>query len=151
MFPRRRRPLLGAAVVVGASRSAAKHEVQQAQLAASNQQQAQWERDRQIQLAADEAVEKHKREEEMKRREEEERQRQTQAAIDIAILKDRSDLQKPGIVQPAFGVAPMPQPPIASQFGMEQSYGIGMRYCTACGEGCDVQHKFCAFCGAKLV
>ncbi|KAJ9424378.1 hypothetical protein QL093DRAFT_2112267 [Fusarium oxysporum] len=56
MFGRRRRPILGAAVVYGASRAAAKHEVRNQELMAS-------ERDREIEREVD-----------LRRREEEEQE-----------------------------------------------------------------------------
>ncbi|KFY28070.1 hypothetical protein V491_00642 [Pseudogymnoascus sp. VKM F-3775] len=67
-----RRPVLGAALVYGASRSAARHEVEE-----------QNQRSVEAQLSADRAAEKQ-------RFEEEQRERRTQLAIDEAIAKERS-------------------------------------------------------------
>ncbi|KAH8906506.1 hypothetical protein BR93DRAFT_998788 [Coniochaeta sp. PMI_546] len=67
MFGRRRRPILGAAVLVGASRSAARHEVQH---------QAVMQSQREIEI---------QREVDMRRREDEEQERRTQRAVDEAV------------------------------------------------------------------
>src|SRR5277367_6294014 len=69
------RPILGAAVVVAASKSAAKHEVEN-----------QAQRNMEAQVAAGRAADKQ-------RREEEERDRRTQLAIDEAIQKERSRVE----------------------------------------------------------
>lgn len=70
MFGRRRRPLLGTAVVIGASRSAARHDMAyQGQVAAGQQQAAQLQAELQM-------------------REEQDRERRTQAAINEAIAKE---------------------------------------------------------------
>jgi len=74
MYGRRRRPLLGAAVIVGASRSVARHEVAQ-------QTQAQAQRDQEIRYAEDQ-----------KRREQEETSRRTQLATGVQINKQISKL-----------------------------------------------------------
>jgi len=89
MFGRRRRPVLGAALVVGASRSAAKYEVQkQAQLDAA--------RDAEIQ-----------REIERRKYEEEEQQRRTQLAVDEAVKKANSNNQPDQYIN----VSSQPPPP----------------------------------------
>lgn len=99
MFPRRRRPLLGAAVVYGASRSAAKYEVaKQAErdtraeaemrMAEDQRRREEAERQRQQQIAIDQAVAREREQNERRRREDEERmQRQTQLTVDAAIAK----------------------------------------------------------------
>ncbi|RKK59529.1 hypothetical protein BFJ69_g17300 [Fusarium oxysporum] len=69
MLRRRRRPILGAAVVVGASRTAARHEVQQQELVEA-------QREDEIQRGI-----------ELRRREEEEQDLRTQRAVDEAIKK----------------------------------------------------------------
>jgi len=142
--------------VLGGSAAVSKHEVQkqaqhesQAQLAAMQQQQAQLERDRQIQLAADEARERREREEEKRRREEDERERRAEAVLYSSI--GRGNIPQPVSFQPVVGAAPMAHPPgISSSSGMETSNLAGIRFCTACGQKCEMQHKFCAFCGAKF-
>ncbi|KAI5262144.1 hypothetical protein E4T47_09343 [Aureobasidium subglaciale] len=72
MHGHRRRPLLGAALVVGASRSAARNEVEK-----------QAAREAEIRLAAD-----------MRRREEEERAMRTQRAIDESIARQYAAVGK---------------------------------------------------------
>ncbi|KAF4456809.1 hypothetical protein F53441_1160 [Fusarium austroafricanum] len=69
MFGRRRRPILGAVVVYGASRAAVKHEVRKQELMAS-------ERDREIEREVD-----------LRRREEEEQELRTQRAVDETMKK----------------------------------------------------------------
>ncbi|KAL4728700.1 hypothetical protein ACLX1H_003099 [Fusarium chlamydosporum] len=69
MFGRRRRPILGAAVVVGASRAAAKREVRKQDLIAT-------ERDLEIQRGI-----------ELQRRQEDEQERRTQRAVEEAMRK----------------------------------------------------------------
>ncbi|WAO91331.1 Hypothetical protein NCS54_00879800 [Fusarium falciforme] len=88
MFGRRRRPILGAAVVVGASRSAARHEVERQ--AAMNTQ-----RELEIQ-----------REVELQRRNEEEQERRMQRAVDEAIQK--AAVENPAPQPSAAALAPPP-------------------------------------------
>mgnify|MGYP006877403929 CR=1 FL=1 len=78
MFGRRRRPILGAAVLVGASRAAARSEVQK-----------QTQRDAETQIAVETAADR-------KWREERENERRTQLAIDEAIAKEKSRTENQG-------------------------------------------------------
>ncbi|KAM0250492.1 hypothetical protein ACHAQJ_008615 [Trichoderma viride] len=75
MFNRRRRPVLGAAVLVGASRAAARHEVQK-------QSVMDTQRDIEIQ-----------RQVEAQRRQEEEQERRTQRAVEEAMKKAAAENQ----------------------------------------------------------
>ncbi|KAM6529223.1 hypothetical protein FALCPG4_007370 [Fusarium falciforme] len=88
MFGRRRRPILGAAVVVGASRSAARHEVQR---------QAAMDTQRELEI---------QREVELRRRNEEEQERRMQRAVDEAIQK--AAVENPPPQQSAAALAPPP-------------------------------------------
>ncbi|KAI5455624.1 hypothetical protein BGZ63DRAFT_418265 [Mariannaea sp. PMI_226] len=73
--PRRRRPVLGAAVLVGASRAAARHEVQKQEAANSRREmEIQWEVD-------------------ARRRQEEEQDRRTQLAVEEALKKSAAENQ----------------------------------------------------------
>jgi hypothetical protein len=173
MFGRRRRPILGAAVVVGASRAAAKREVQKQAIIAS-------ERDREIE-----------REIELRRYQDEQQELRAQRAVDEAIKK--AGLQEQAAQQ---STAPMPVPPqqqyntgfpvmqsqprdmgfynsnaqpaqefrpppeyqLAPQFVEEipqkslipgQTPGSRVHYCTQCGQNCQDTDKFCRQCGAK--
>ncbi|KAH7008917.1 hypothetical protein EDB80DRAFT_717664 [Ilyonectria destructans] len=101
MFGRRRRPILGAAVVVGASRMAAKREVKKQAMRDS-------ERDFEIE-----------REVETRRRQEEEQERRTQRAVDDAMDKAATDR---ALQQSAAAMVPQPpqqfyntQPPMPIQ------------------------------------
>jgi hypothetical protein len=135
------RPLLGAAVVIGASRSAAKHEVAK-----------QEQRNSEMQRAAD-------REAERKRREDEERDRRTQLAFDEAIEKERS---RAGQAEAA------PRNTISNTGGAGTAYfaddvpsyssydpktgerkGVNTHYCSECGNLCKRGDKFCSRCGFK--
>jgi hypothetical protein len=142
MFHRGRgRPLLGAAVVVGASRSAARHEVAK-----------QEQRNSEMQRAADSEAER-------KRREEEERDRRTQQAIDEAIEKERSRTEQ---------IEAAPRNTISNTGGAGTAYCAGdvppysshdpktcerkevnTRYCSECGNLCKREDKFCNRCGFK--
>ncbi|KAH7019661.1 hypothetical protein EDB80DRAFT_820143 [Ilyonectria destructans] len=88
MFGRRRRPILGAAVVVGASRVAAKREVQK---------QADMESQREMEM---------EREFEARRIQEEEQERRTQRAVEEAMKKSAMENQAyqqsaaPAVLQP---------------------------------------------------
>jgi len=158
MFPRRRRPLLGAALIVGASRSAAKHEVQKQSL-----------QNEQAQMAADRAAEK-------KVREQEEMARRNQLAIDEAIAKERSRTEQthkqqtgsgtvpaqpctahgneraPPYVEYSYAAghntrAPQPQPNISYNPGASEMQGANFRYCANCGYRCQLGDRFCSGCG----
>ncbi|KAJ4202408.1 hypothetical protein FSOLCH5_008627 [Fusarium solani] len=89
MFGRRRRPILGAAVVVGASRAAARHEVER---------QAVVDTQRELEI---------QREVELRRRNEEEQERRMQRAVDEAIQKAAVENPAP---QPS-AAALVPPPP----------------------------------------
>ncbi|KAH7034558.1 uncharacterized protein B0I36DRAFT_405013 [Microdochium trichocladiopsis] len=88
MFPRRRRPLLGAAVLVGASKSAARHEVQK---------QTVMDAQREVEI---------QREVEARRRQEVEQERRTQRAVDEAMKKAATDNQN--LQQSAPAMVPPP-------------------------------------------
>lgn len=125
MFGRRRRPILGAAVVIGASRSAARHEVAQ-------QAQMQAQRDAHALAVADQ-----------KRREEEDFARRTQKAIDESIAKERERVG-------AVNAQAQPAPPSYNAGGVapgEKQEGV--TYCSACGSMCKVEDKFCRGCGVR--
>lgn len=171
MFGRRRRPILGTAVVVGASRAAARHEVQKQEL-----MEAQREEDIQRQI-------------ELRRREDEEQEQRTQRAVDEAMK--RAALETQAAQQSAPAVSPLPQyrethPTVQVQtqdMGLydsvqnagpiiqpvpayplgPQSYERGLQsspdfdpaskskiqYCTQCGFGCQAKDRFCRQCGAR--
>lgn len=123
MFGRRRNPLLGAAIVVGASRSAARREVASQSQAASAAE---------AQRRADQA----------------EQDRRTQLAIDEALAVERKKNEE--LVQPrgqnqAQGHAPS-QPP---QYSVDQDKGAGAFFCGACGALSNRNEKFCTNCGRK--
>ncbi|EXL64221.1 hypothetical protein FOPG_19508 [Fusarium oxysporum f. sp. conglutinans race 2 54008] len=165
MFGRRRRPILGAAVVYGASRAAAKHEVRKQELMAS-------ERDREIEREVD-----------LRRREEEEQELRTQRAVDEAMKK--AALQEQAAQQSAAAMMP-PQPRYDEAYPMVQAqtrdlgvfspandgntiiqpapaYQVGpqkgpvqgpvpgsrVHYCTQCGLSCQDTDRFCRQCGAR--
>ncbi|KAH7012567.1 uncharacterized protein B0I36DRAFT_378322 [Microdochium trichocladiopsis] len=90
MSQRRRRPILGTAVLVGASRSAARHEVQE---------QAVMDSQREVEI---------QREVEALRRQEVEQERRTQRAVDEAMKKAATDNQNLQQSAPAI-VPPPPQ------------------------------------------
>jgi hypothetical protein len=137
-----RRPVLGAAVVYGASRSAAKHE-------ANKQEQRYAE----AQLSAERAAEKQ-------RREEEERERRTQLAIDEAIAKERSR-NAPVEAEPRYAVAyggetgmtgPYDVPPYSRYNkgpAADESKGVATHYCPECRNVCKSGDKFCSRCGCR--
>ncbi|KAH8125172.1 hypothetical protein FP744_10009562 [Trichoderma asperellum] len=90
MFPRRRRPILGAAVLVGASSVAAKREVQRQGMMSA-------QREMEIQYQVD-----------ARRREEEEQERRTQRAVEEALKKSAAENQAAQQQQAAV-VSPPPQ------------------------------------------
>ncbi|KAL7903363.1 hypothetical protein HDV63DRAFT_400210 [Trichoderma sp. SZMC 28014] len=90
MFGRRRRPILGAAVLVGASSVAAKHAVQRQEMASS-------QREMEIQYQVD-----------ARRREEEEQDRRTQRAVEEALKKSAAENQTAQQQQAAV-TSPPPQ------------------------------------------
>lgn len=126
MFGRRRRPLLATAVVIGASRSAARREV------ASQTQQQQYN-----QMAG-----------ELQMRDEEDRERRTQAAIDDAIAKER--LRNEQVQAEANRLAAArgaDTPPVYSSAPVNAK---AVRYCRQCGGGCELFDKFCTQCGCRI-
>ncbi|QPC78089.1 hypothetical protein HYE68_008841 [Fusarium pseudograminearum] len=173
MFGRRRRPILGAAVVVGASRAAAKHEVRNQELAAN-------ERDREIQ-----------REIELRRYEDERQELRTQRAVDEAMrkaaLQEQAAQQSNTVMQtpqqpqynetyPVVQVQtrdmglynsvdnartvfePAPAYRLATEFVEERPQkapisspapGPRAQYCTQCGVFRQDTDRFCRQCGAK--
>ncbi|CAG7561946.1 unnamed protein product [Fusarium equiseti] len=173
MFGRRRRPILGAAVVVGASRAAAKHEVRKQELAAA-------ERDREIQ-----------REIELRRYEDERQEQRTQRAVDEAMkkaaLQEQAAQQSNAVMktpqQPQYNEAypvvqvqtqdmglynsvndaptvfePAPAYRLAPEFVDERprkspipspAPAPRVRYCTQCGVLCQDTDRFCRQCGTK--
>ncbi|KAG5756161.1 hypothetical protein H9Q70_001245 [Fusarium xylarioides] len=168
MFGRRRRPILGAAVVYGASRAATKHEVRKQELMAS-------ERNREIEREVD-----------LQRREEEEQELRTQRAVDEA-MKKAALQQEAG--QPTAAAMMPPQPRYDEAYPMMQAQtrdlgvfnpaedgntiiqpapayesverrpqkgpvqgpapGSRVRYCTQCGFSCQDTDRFCRQCGAR--
>lgn len=126
MYGRRRHPLLGAAVVVGTSRSVARHEVAQ-------QTQAQAQRDQDIRYAEDQ-----------KRREQEETSRRTQLAIDESLAKERERVAMSSR-QPAG------PPSYVAEPGPRSTKAENVRYCGACGSMCKFEDRFCPGCGAQQV
>lgn len=178
MFQRRRRPILGAAIVYGASRSAARREVQL-------QSRADAQREDEIQRAV-----------ERRRREDEEQELRTQRAVEEAMKKSTQENQVAQQSAPAVLSPPPPQyygtlPPMPVQtqetgfygpiadvgpssqrapvYSLEppfqerrpksaqeiRSRGVvsasGTQYCTQCGFGCTAEDRFCRQCGAKQV
>ena len=127
MYGRRRsHPLLGAAVVVGASRSVARREVAQ-------QTQAQVQRDQEIRYAED-----------RKRREQEETSRRTQLAIDESLAKERERVamsSRQPVEPPSHDAEP--------RSGSTKAENV--RYCGACGSMCKFEDRFCPGCGAQQV
>lgn len=179
MFPQRRRPILGAAIVYGASRSAAKHEIArqaerdmqteaQIRMAEDRRQREEAERQRQQQAAIDQAVAREREQNERRRREDEERVQKL--AVDAAVAKSLQ--QQPPInvnMQPPPQVAQLPMqmdiqrpvssggglqaPPIAlPRSGSPSSYSgaTEVQYCPSCGTGCKRTDRFCARCGHRL-
>jgi len=139
-----RRPVLGAAVVYGVSRSAARREVEE-----------QEQRNAEAQISAERAAEKQ-------RREEEERERRTQLAIDEAIAKERS---KNAAVEaePRYVIAntggtgmidPYDDQPPHSNYkrGLaadENKGGATTHFCPECRSVCKLGDKFCSICGSR--
>ncbi|KAF4416174.1 hypothetical protein F53441_14561, partial [Fusarium austroafricanum] len=170
---RRRRPILGAAVVVGASRAAARHEVREQELMAT-------EREAEIQRGI-----------ELRRREEEEEERRTQRAVDEAMKK--AALEERAAQQSAAAVSTLPPPQyydtypsmqvqtrdmglynsvndagpiiqsipayqpgpqsasgrLQSAQGSSPAPGSKIEYCTKCGFACQATDRFCRQCGAR--
>ncbi|KAH6706620.1 hypothetical protein DL95DRAFT_334818 [Leptodontidium sp. 2 PMI_412] len=140
MFNRGRgRPLLAAAVVMGASKSAAKSEV-------AKQEQLNFQR----QQAADrEALEKQ--------REKEETERHTQQVIHEEIERERSRTaqieadRQYATISNAGGPGETYHPPSHPNYGPrapERKKAEG-HYCSECGNFCMFGDKFCSKCGFK--
>lgn len=164
MFRRGRpgRPLLAGALIVGASRSAARHEVGvQSQYAAESQRAAERSRlDEEQRVAL--AVERS-------RREDQERERRTALAIDEAIVRERSRGRSPmpaGVQDRGDGHQAPPggaffdpysqgAPPAYMDNGMavegtDYMRVMGGRQCSSCGCARTWQDRYCAACGRKL-
>jgi len=138
-----RRPLLGAAVVYGVSRSAARRGVEE-----------QEQRNAEARISAEKAAEQW-------RREEEERERRTQFAIDEAIAKERSKnaaveaepryaIAKPkgtGIID-AYDDAP-PYSSYNRGPAADENKGATTHYCPECRNVCKLGDKFCSRCGCR--
>ncbi len=125
--PRRRTPLLGAAVIVGASRSAARHEV------ASQNQQAAFAQ-QQSSAAASKAQADAERAMYEKKRMEDEQDKRTAAAIEMALAKERQGVDG--------------NPP---QYSADNANTGTAFFCGACGKQCNTTQKFCPNCGRQHV
>ncbi|KAJ8098140.1 hypothetical protein POJ06DRAFT_145745 [Lipomyces tetrasporus] len=129
---RRRRPVLGTALLIGASRSAARHEVEE-----------QARRDAEIQ-----------REAEIRRLEEEKREAHAQLAIKEAVSQEvgRQERQSQLAYDQAMtkgGITNQtPQPGVHPSYG-DDSHEANIRYCVGCGNACKREDNFCGRCGRK--
>jgi len=163
MFGRRRRPILGTALVIGASRASARHEVQR-------QVAAQTQRDYQIQQEVEYRSRQKEEEEariqraaEDKQRQKEEEEARIQRAVDEAIRAQAAAAAPP--VQAAApialvpGMPPPPPPPYAPQtmggpvlqpVPVMAPEAQNCRYCPSCGNGCELMDRFCSRCGLNL-
>lgn len=133
--PRRRRPILGTALMVGVASSAAKRQVsREAQLAAQSQRE--FDMTVQQQVAADK-----------------ERERQTQLAIEKALKEERdrnaAQAQLQAQSQPVF--VPQQVPPDADVRKANPDLGGLLAFCAACGNRRAVGEKFCPQCGKRHV
>ncbi|KIV94780.1 hypothetical protein PV10_02512 [Exophiala mesophila] len=139
MFPRRRSPLLGAAVVYGASRSGARRgmqveaERQAAMQARAQQQEAAYQAQRQR--------EDQQRAESERQRAESERQRQDM------LNKERELARKEAELQVRERAANRPDD---RYLAPPQYVGPDALFCTKCGNQCRVGDKFCGGCGLQL-
>ncbi len=180
MFGPRRRPILGTALVIGASRASARREVER-QTAA--QAQREWDVQRaaeqQVRAQREEEERIHRAAEEKQRRKEEEEER-VKRAVEEAVAKSTAAQQQqqgqyyggppppppgmgmPGDVMgppPAYVAAPGSVPP--GPGGLQHVPTVVMaaqgdpkgsvRYCTSCGTSCDVMDRFCRTCGLRQV
>jgi rubrerythrin len=117
--------VLATAVVIGASRSAARREV-------SNQtQQQQYD-----QMSS-----------EQQKRDDEEREKRTQAAIDEAIAKERLRNEQIQAGASRVDAKDADTPPKYSGAPVDVK---AVRYCRKCGRGCESSDKFCTQCGCKV-
>ncbi|RVX73804.1 hypothetical protein B0A52_02694 [Exophiala mesophila] len=132
MFPRRRSPLLGAAVVYGASRSGARRgmqveaERQAAMQAQAQQQQAAYQA--QMQRENQQKAESDKQKEEMLNKERELARKEAELEVRERAANRPDDRF---LAPPAYG-------------------GLDVLFCTKCGNQCKVGDKFCGGCGLKL-
>ncbi len=159
--PRRRRPLLGAALIAGTATVAAKH---------GAKEQAQVEAERKYQMERDAELGKYA---------EESQRIQNQRAIDQAVNdalakqasnNSQSQLAPPGpaaaaprspsanlapdVRGPSPALPPYPYPaggPAGQDFssmpGSGSAMESGFRFCTGCGNRCTLQDSFCSRCG----
>jgi rubrerythrin len=118
-------PLLGTAVIMGASRSSARHEVARQEQLYQNNQMAN----------------------ELRRRDEEDRERRTQAAIDEAIAKERQRVEQVQAGESGTQTGRVEFPPVYSS---DKGDVNPKKYCRRCGGGCGASDKFCTSCGCKL-
>lgn len=144
----RRSPLLGAAVVYGASRAGARRGMQRE---AERQQAMEWEAQAR---AADR--ESRRREEERRRAEELERhkeqvKREIQEEEEKKRLRAQADQQQQNQQPPPVYIQPPQQ--YAQQPGMGPptgQAGVDTVFCTRCGNMCRVGDRFCSGCGNQL-
>ena len=122
----RRSPLLGAAIMYGASRAGARRGVQRE---AENQQALEWEVQQRVA-----AQQSRNAQDERRRNEEIEKEReQIRARLE---QEERAKMDARNAQQPTLG------PP---------SYaGVDTLFCPECGQQCRVIDKFCKSCGARL-
>ncbi|OKO98597.1 hypothetical protein PENSUB_9037 [Penicillium subrubescens] len=170
MYGRRRRPLLGAAVLVGASRASARHEIQR-QAALDYQREMVMRQELEAQRLRDEEQEKATR-----RLVQEEVQRATSnnpntasSSMDSSQPLQQLHNSPPPSYPPAYhesNIRPGDATPtnsrqvsardnIYNNHESEASTGPEVagktRHCTQCGVVCQVQDRFCWKCGAKHV
>ncbi|KAH8805198.1 hypothetical protein F5884DRAFT_859807 [Xylogone sp. PMI_703] len=144
----RRRPILGTAVVVAASRSAARHEVAR-----------QSENAAQTQAAAYQAAE-------AKRLEQERNDRRMQEAIDKALADERKrvemeelqaqlEAQKAERARDTGSARPPPyfDSPVVdyNRPANPQGKAVATQFCPQCCNVCSIEDRFCGRCGHKLV
>jgi hypothetical protein len=156
-----RRPVLGAAVVYGVSRSAARREMEkeeqrraEAQISADRAAERQRRDQEEAQLSAQRAADKQKRDEE-------EREKRTQLAIDEAIAKERNKYAAVG-AEPRSTIANTGGtgiieaydnvPPYSSYNrnpAADEDKGTATHYCPECCNVCRRGDKFCSKCGCR--
>lgn len=131
MFRGRRSPLLGAAVVYGASRSGAKRGMQvEAERQATAQAQAQQRQaayESQRQREDQQKAESDKQKEEMLNKERELARKE--AELEVRERANRQDDRY--LAPPSYG-------------------GMDVMFCSKCGTQCRIGDKFCGGCGLKL-
>lgn len=162
MFGRRRRPILGTALVIGASRASARHEVQR-QVAAQSQREFQIQQEVEYRSRQKEEEEARiQRAAEAKQRQKEEEEARIQRAVEEAIKAQTAAAPTPPVAAPIAlvpGMPPPPPPPYAAQ-GMGgpvlQPVPVlapeaqNCRYCPGCGNACELMDRFCSSCGLNL-